>query len=75
MGKELSALVQPPRLLDQVPDTFRRRHYSYRREQSYIYWIKRFIFFSDKRHPKDIGAQDVTAFLTNVAQDRDVLAC
>ena len=74
MGKELSAPAKPPRLLDQVRDALRRRHYSYRTEQSYVHWIKRFIFFSDKRHPKDMGAQEVTAFLSHLARDRDVAA-
>ena len=74
MGKELSAPARPPRLLDQVRDALRRRHYSPRTEQSYVHWIKRFIFFSDKRHPRDMGAQEVTAFLSHLARDRDVAA-
>ncbi|MFZ1907800.1 MAG: integron integrase [Burkholderiales bacterium] len=74
MAKELSAPAKPPRLLDQVRDAIRRRHYSIRTEQSYIHWIKRFIFFSDKRHPKEMGAQEVTAFLSHLARDRDVAA-
>jgi integron integrase len=74
MEKELSAPARPPRLLDQVRDALRRRHYSPRTEQSYVHWIKRFIFFSDKRHPKDMGAPEVTAFLSHLARDRDVAA-
>ncbi len=74
MEKEVSAPAKPPRLLDQVSDAIRRRHYSYRTEQSYIHWIKRFILFSDKRHPRDMGAQEVTAFLSHLARDRDVAA-
>lgn len=74
MDEELCAPAKPPRLLDQVRDALRRRHYSYRTEQSYIHWIKRFIFFSDKRHPKDLGAPEVTAFLSHLARDRDVAA-
>jgi len=74
MGKEQSAPAKPPRLLDQVSDVIRRRHYSHRTEQSYIHWIKRFIFFSDKRHPRDMGAPEVTAFLSHLARDRDVAA-
>lgn len=74
MDEELCAPAKPPRLLDQVRDALRRRHYSYRTEQSYIQWIKRFIFFSDKRHPKDLGAPEVTAFLSHLARDRDVAA-
>ncbi|HMA89779.1 MAG TPA: integron integrase [Burkholderiales bacterium] len=74
MEKELCAPARPQRLLDQVRDAIGRRHYSYRTEQSYIHWIKRFIFFSDKRHPRDLGAPEVTAFLTHLARDRDVAA-
>ena len=74
MEKEPCAPAKPPRLLDQVRDALRRRHYSYRTEQSYIHWIKRFFFFSDKRHPRDLGAPQVTAFLTHLARDRDVAA-
>ena len=74
MEKEPCAPAKPPRLLDQVRDALRRRHYSHRTEQSYVHWIKRLILFSDKRHPKDMGAQEVTAFLTHLARDRDVAA-
>ena len=63
-----------PRLLDEVRDALRRRHYSLRTEQSYIHWIKRFILFSDKRHPRDMGAPEVTAFLSHLARDRNVAA-
>ena len=62
----------PPRLLDQVRDAIRRRHYSYRTEQSYVQWIKRFIWFSGKRHPRELGAAEVTAFLSHLASERDV---
>ena len=41
-----------PRLLDQVRDVIRRKHYSYRTEDAYVFWIKRFIVFSGKRHPR-----------------------
>jgi len=74
MEEQRSAPAKAPRLLDEVRDALRRRHYSYRTEQSYTDWIKRFIFFSDKRHPRDMGAPEVTAFLTHLARDRDVAA-
>jgi integron integrase len=74
MPTESTPPTRAPRLLDQVRDAIRRRHYSYRTEQTYIPWIKRFIFFSDKRHPKDMGAPEVTAFLSHLARDRDVAA-
>ncbi len=63
-----------PRLFDRVHDTIRRKHYSIRTEQSYVDWIKRFILFHDKRHPEDMGAADVEAFLTHLAVDREVTA-
>jgi integron integrase len=65
---------QAPRLLDQVRDAVRRRHYSYRTEEAYVQWIKRFIYFAGKQHPKDVGAAEVTAFLNHLAVQRDVAA-
>ena len=49
------------RLLDQVRDNIRSRHYSLRTEQSNIPWIKRFILFNRKRHPRDLGAAEVVS--------------
>ena len=66
--------VAAPRLLDQVRDEIRRRHYSYRTEQTYVHWIKRFIYFSGKRHPREMGAAEVTAFLSHLASEREVAA-
>ncbi len=66
-SKAVSGEDKPPRLLDQVRNAIRRRHYSYRTEQAYLHWIKRFIYFSDKRHPKNLGAAEVTAFLNYLA--------
>jgi integron integrase len=62
-----SAATQPPKLLEQVRDKLRLNHYSIRTEQSYVDWIKRYILFHDKRHPKDLGARDVEVFLTHLA--------
>ena len=59
--------ILAPRLLDQVRDKLRVKHYSIRTEQAYVDWIKRYIFFHDKRHPQAMGAQDVEAFLTHLA--------
>jgi integron integrase len=50
-----------------VRDKLRVKHYSIRTEQAYSDWIKRYIFFHDKRHPQDMGAQDIEAFLTHLA--------
>ena len=53
--------------MEQVQDTIRLKHYSYKTEKSYIGWIRRYIFFHNKRHPKDMGSTEVEAFLTNLA--------
>ena len=68
-GEEQVAVESPaprPRLFDQVRDVVRRRHYSIRTEQAYIHWIKRFILFHGKRHPRQMGAREVEAFLTHL---------
>ena len=56
-----------PRLLDQVRGKIRLKHYSIRTEQAYLDWIKRFIRHFDKRHPRELGADEVEAFLTHLA--------
>jgi len=63
-----------PRLLEVLRDVLRRRHYSYRTEESYVHWVRRFIFFHGKRHPRDLGQEEVTDFLNHLARDRDVAA-
>jgi integron integrase len=63
-----------PRLLDEVRNAVRRRHYSLRTEQTYVDWIRRFIYFSGKRHPREMAAAEVTAFLNHLARERDVAA-
>jgi integron integrase len=63
-----------PRLLDQVREAVRARHYSRRTEKAYIHWIKRYIFFHGKRHPAELGASEVTAFLTSLAVHDKVAA-
>jgi len=66
--------AQPPRLLDQVRTAIRLRRMSYRTEQAYCDWIKRFIFFHNKRHPKEMGAPEVEAFLADLVNNRNVAA-
>jgi integron integrase len=65
---------QPPKLLEQVSAKMRVKHYSLRTEKSYTDWIKRYIWHFDKRHPKDMGAAQVEAFLTHLAVERNVSA-
>lgn len=69
-----SAKHTPPRLLDQLRDRIRVKHYSMRTEQAYVGWVRRFILANDKRHPRDLGAAEVEAFLTRLATDRNVAA-
>jgi integron integrase len=59
--------ASPPKLLDQVRNRLRVKHYSIRTEQVYVDWIKRFIHFHDKRHPREMGAAEVEAYLTHLA--------
>ena len=61
-----------PRLLDRVRDAIRTRHYSRRTEKTYVAWIRRYIFFHGKRHPADMGAAEITRFLTSLAVDGKV---
>jgi len=63
-----------PRLLDQIRDALRVRHYSYRTEQAYVDWIKQFILFHNKRHPSEMGEREISQFLTNLAVNRNVAA-
>ncbi len=63
-----------PKLLQQVRDHMRTRHYSYRTEQTYLSWIRQFILFHDKRHPSLLGTDEISAFLTHLAVNRSVSA-
>lgn len=67
-------IVHPPKLLDQVRDRIRVKHYSIRTETQYVQWVRRFILFHGKNHPKDMGAPEVEAFLTHLAVEGNVAA-
>jgi integron integrase len=58
---------QQPKLLDQVRYAIRAKHYSLRTEEAYVQWIRRFILFHNKRHPRDMGAEEVRQFLADLA--------
>ncbi len=62
------------KLLDQVRNLIRLKHYSIRTEKAYVSWIKRFILFHKKRHPKDMGREEIEAFLTHLAVNGKVAA-
>ncbi|MDB5971683.1 MAG: integrase [Hydrocarboniphaga sp.] len=69
-----SSTPRPFRLVDQFRSRMRAKHYSLRTEDTYWAWIKRFILFNDKRHPVEMGAPEVEAFLSSLAVDRNVSA-
>ena len=64
----------PLKLLDRVRYRIRLKGYSIRTEQAYTGWIRRFIIFHNKRHPRDMGKAEMEAFLSNLAINRQVAA-
>ncbi len=62
---------RPVRFIDQLRHHIRSTGLSYRTEQTYIYWVKHFIYFHNKQHPKDLGAPYIEAFLNHLAVNRD----
>ena len=73
-SKDSSGVPAAPRLIDSVRAAIRSRHYSRRTEKTYWFWIRYFIFHNHKRHPAEMGAAEVTAFLNWLATDRNVAA-
>lgn len=69
-----SPTSRPPRLLDRVREALRARHASRRTEKSYVAWIRRYILFHGKRHPADMGADEITQFLSSLAVHDNVAA-
>ena len=60
--------------MDSIRRVLRTHHYSYRTEQAYLHWVKRYIIYHNKKHPHDMGAAEVAEFLTHLANDRKVAA-
>lgn len=63
-----------PRLFDRARETLRLKHYSYRTEQTYLQWIRRYVRYHERRHPREMGEKDIEASLTHLAVDRKVSA-
>ncbi len=77
MTSLIAASAQPaqkPKLLDRLREAIRVRHYSIRTEEAYVQWVRRFIFFHNKRHPDEMGRAEVEAFLTHLAVEGKVAA-
>lgn len=72
--KSSRPILQSPRLLDQLRESIRYKHYSLRTEQAYVYWVRWFIRFHGLRHPKEMGAPEVEAFLRYLASERKISA-
>lgn len=75
--KPSTPVLHSPRLPDQLRECLRYRHYSLSTEKSYVYWVRFFVRWSARaggamRHPRDMGAADVQAFLTMLASERHV---
>ena len=68
------AAPSKPKLLDEIRSFMRARHYSLRTEQAYVDWIRRFILFHGKRHPRELGEKEITSFLTDLAAHHHVAA-
>ena len=66
--------LRSQKLLNQFRQAIRTRHYSYRTEKAYVHWIKRFIFFHNKRHPQEMAEPEIAQFLSSLATDGRVSA-
>ena len=67
-------MARPKKLLEQVSDRIRVKQYSNKTEQAYLNWIKQYILFHNKKHPTELGTQDLENFLTYLAKERNVAA-
>src|SRR5207248_11218427 len=74
MAPNLSTIssARNPKLLDRVRDVLRRKHYRFRTERTYTDWIKRFIIYHGKRHPKEMAEAEVGEIITHLVQDGKV---
>ena len=66
--------MEKRRLLDEVREVIRIKNYSYRTEKSYIRWIRKFILFHQKRHPRDMAEPEIRQFLNYLADNQKVAA-
>jgi len=74
MQPQPTSSPQGRKLLEQVSDAIRIKHYSSRTEKTYMDWIKRYILFHNKRHPKDMGAEEIQTFIAHLATQKQLAA-
>ncbi len=67
-------MTNSPKLLDQMKNTLRRKHYAYRTEKTYLNWARRYILYHKKRHPSEMGIPEIENYLTYLAIERNVAA-
>ena len=65
---------KPKKLLDQFKDNIRLKQYSYRTEKTYIQWVREYILFHNKRHPREMGVTEINQFITHLVVDRKASA-
>jgi len=70
----LTSSPQGKKLLDQLSDQLRIKHYSLRTEHSYTSWARQYILFHNKRNPRDMGANEINAFISHLALEKKVAA-
>ncbi len=73
-NQQSSSTTKEKKLLEQVSDAIRAKHYSYRTEKTYLDWIRRFIIFHNKRHPREMGVPEVQEFIIHLATKGNVSA-
>jgi len=66
--------AQPPKLLDQIRNLIRLRHMSHKTERAYVNYARDYILFHKKRHPREMGADEIREYLTHLAVDKNVAA-
>jgi site-specific recombinase XerD len=69
-----TALPQGKKLLDQYRDAIRMRHYSSRTEKTYLHWIREYIYFHNKKHPREMGIAEINQFLAHLVTDKKISA-
>ena len=69
-----ASLPQGKKLLDQLSDQIRLKQYSHRTEKTYVLWVRQYILFHKKRHPKEMGAQEIKQFISNLVSEKNVSA-
>lgn len=73
-GESSKVIDAKPRLFDEIRNVARMRHLSLRTEQAYVQWIRRFILFHDKRHPREMGEAEIREFISHLAVERNITA-